>query len=360
MVRLFFGSGVMKFASGDPAWRDMSALASHYETQPIPTRFAWHIHAMPSFMHALGTVLALAIEIVCPWGIILCSRRGRHWATTCLVALQFGIGLSGQFCYFNLLSAGLCAAFIDDEAWAIMGFRSQEVSMKNPTKMGGSVQFLVCIIVATLNVIPFLGMIYPSYGDLLPGAIVTLMHYADLFRVVNSYGLFSAVVTTRANVVIEASSDLHNWREHALSSYPGPLARSPELPMPWSPLNRLDLMMWFAPLGQIKQHQWLAPMLRGLLEGDGTGHGVLPASLSHETTGQERWCAVRAVLYHYRFDTSGSGAWWCREWSRPLLVMVRKTEPGGAGECSSSRVQQLRRSWCRQGILAQRPGESCA
>ena len=38
LFRLIFGSGVVKLASGDPAWRSLSALAYHFETQPIRRR----------------------------------------------------------------------------------------------------------------------------------------------------------------------------------------------------------------------------------------------------------------------------------------------------------------------------------
>src|SRR5688572_26332113 len=41
LFRLMFLAGVVKLASGDAAWRDLSALTFHYETQPLPTPLAW-------------------------------------------------------------------------------------------------------------------------------------------------------------------------------------------------------------------------------------------------------------------------------------------------------------------------------
>ena len=39
--RLFFLSGVVKLVSGDPTWRNLTALSFHFHTQPLPTVLAW-------------------------------------------------------------------------------------------------------------------------------------------------------------------------------------------------------------------------------------------------------------------------------------------------------------------------------
>jgi len=74
------------------------------------------MHAMPPYLHALGTLAALAIEIVGPW-LLFRNRRWRHTSAMALVGLQAGIALSGNYCFFNLLAAGLCGAFVDDQAF---------------------------------------------------------------------------------------------------------------------------------------------------------------------------------------------------------------------------------------------------
>lgn len=40
IFRLMFSSGVVKLASGDPNWRNLTALHFHYETQPLPNPVA--------------------------------------------------------------------------------------------------------------------------------------------------------------------------------------------------------------------------------------------------------------------------------------------------------------------------------
>ena len=41
LFRLIFSSGFVKLSSGDPTWRDLSALSHHFETPPLPTWIGW-------------------------------------------------------------------------------------------------------------------------------------------------------------------------------------------------------------------------------------------------------------------------------------------------------------------------------
>src|SRR5699024_2413963 len=46
VLRLELGAGLIKMR-GDTAWRDLSALDYHHETQPMPGPFSWHAHHLP-------------------------------------------------------------------------------------------------------------------------------------------------------------------------------------------------------------------------------------------------------------------------------------------------------------------------
>ena len=48
LLRFMFLSGFVKLASGDPTWADGTALAYHFETQPLPTALAWYAHQAPA------------------------------------------------------------------------------------------------------------------------------------------------------------------------------------------------------------------------------------------------------------------------------------------------------------------------
>jgi len=60
----------------------------------------------------------------------------------------------------------------------------------------GGAKSALCGVVACLNVIPFIGMVYPAglHRGILPEGVLAAMSHADAVRIVNSYGLFSAMV----------------------------------------------------------------------------------------------------------------------------------------------------------------------
>jgi hypothetical protein len=76
--RLMFSSGVVKLVSGDPAWRDLTAMAFHYQTQPLPHAISWFAHQLPLWMHKAVTVQMFVIELAVPW-LIFAPRQWRLW-----------------------------------------------------------------------------------------------------------------------------------------------------------------------------------------------------------------------------------------------------------------------------------------
>jgi len=51
LARFMFMGGVVKLASGDPTWANLTALNFHYENQPIPTTIAYYAHHLPIWFH---------------------------------------------------------------------------------------------------------------------------------------------------------------------------------------------------------------------------------------------------------------------------------------------------------------------
>jgi len=62
-----FSSGAAKLTSGDRHWRNLTALAFHYETQPLPTALAWRAHHLKVHWHKLACAFVLTIEIAGPF-----------------------------------------------------------------------------------------------------------------------------------------------------------------------------------------------------------------------------------------------------------------------------------------------------
>ena len=61
MFRLMFMSGVVKLASGDPNWWNLSALSYHFLTQPLPTPLAWYAAQLPPSLLKFTTSVTLFV-----------------------------------------------------------------------------------------------------------------------------------------------------------------------------------------------------------------------------------------------------------------------------------------------------------
>ncbi len=113
LFRLMFSSGVVKLASGDPTWHNLTALEYHYWTQPLPTPLAWYAHLLPDAIQRLSAGMMFMIELVLPF-LIFGPRRLRFVAAGGIIGLQVLIGLTGNYTFFNGLTIALCLLLFDD------------------------------------------------------------------------------------------------------------------------------------------------------------------------------------------------------------------------------------------------------
>src|ERR1700733_479493 len=65
--RIYFESGVVKLASGDPSWRDMTAMDHYYENGPLPTWIGWYVQHWSHAFHAATAFATLALELGVCW-----------------------------------------------------------------------------------------------------------------------------------------------------------------------------------------------------------------------------------------------------------------------------------------------------
>jgi hypothetical protein len=105
-LRLMVESGAAKLLTGDPTWRDLTAMATYYETAPLPTWVGWWMHQLPLWFHKGTSGLTFVIELVLPlfvWG----PRRLRRLAFAGIVGFQAFVVLTANYGFFNYLSAAL-------------------------------------------------------------------------------------------------------------------------------------------------------------------------------------------------------------------------------------------------------------
>jgi hypothetical protein len=296
----------VKLTSGDPTWHNLTALAFHFETQPLPTPLAWYAHRLPLPFLKGATAVVLAIEIGVPF-MILAPRRPRALAFVLLEGLQALIALTGNYAFFNLLTASLGLFLLDDATIGSWG----EVRTGRAGTNRGQRGLLAAVAAVTVPVsaVAFAG----ALGIELPGSTLVdpLASLLAPFRSVNPYGLFAVMTTTRPEIILEGSEDGATWVEYDFKYKAGDVHRRP----PWIAPNqpRLDWQMWFAALGRFDDERWLQNFCVRLLEAD----GAVLKLLERDPFRGRKPRQVRAVLYRYRFsDPAAShtdGVWWVRE-----------------------------------------------
>ena len=78
LFKLIFSSGCVKLFSGDPNWRNLTALTFHYQTQPLPTWIGWYANQLPLWFQKLSCAGMFAIELGAPW--LFLRRDGSDFA----------------------------------------------------------------------------------------------------------------------------------------------------------------------------------------------------------------------------------------------------------------------------------------
>lgn len=297
LFRLMFFSGTVKLLSHDPTWRNFTALHYHHFTQPLPTPLAWYMEQLPMWFQKASVGLVFAVELAAPF-LFFAPRRIRRAAAWITIALQTLILLTGNYTFFNFITIALCMwLFIEPEAECHPS-RAVTASL---AALIGVLSGLLCL---QLFSVPL-----PPGGD-------TALRLADPLRIVNSYGLFAVMTTTRLEIIVEGSNDGVTWLAYEFPYKPGNVNRPPPIVEPYQP--RLDWQMWFAALGSYQNNRWFVNFVLRLLQGEPS---VLRL-LSYNPFPQAPPKYVRAVTYLYTFTHSGERAWWAREESGKYLPAV--------------------------------------
>ena len=316
LFKLMFLSGVVKLASGDPAWHSLTALTRHYETQPLPTWLAWFAHQLPLWFQKTSCVLMFAMELAAPL-LIFFPRRLRMTGALALAVLQLFILLTGNYTFFNWLTLALCVLLLDDFTLVKILPRKLTTLYSQPLRVEPSpadrwrlaivapVAIIFVSISAIQLVLPFGAP--PRWA----APILEVYRWLSPFRSINSYGLFAVMTMERPEIIVEGSANGQDWKEYEFPYKPGDVKRRPGFVAPYQP--RLDWQMWFAALANYRQNPWFVNFSARLLQGSPKVLALLKTNpFTHEPP---RY--VRARLYDYRFTTpeelQRTGAWWHRQ-----------------------------------------------
>ena len=308
LFRLIFASGFVKLAS-DEVWRNLTALNFHYETQPLPTSLGWYAHQLPEWFQKASVIGMFAAEMVVPF-LIFAPRRLRAAGCIGLVGLQMLIILTGNYCFFNLLTIALCLLLIDDVTWKGLltkRFMPAIRFIEQPPRRYKR----ICIAIVAALLLLLSGIRFT--GQLFRDARFPDVAWIAPFRSVNTYGLFADMTESRPEIIVEGSNDRITWQTYQFRWKPGDLTAAPKWVAPHQP--RLDWQMWFAALqGSYQRTPWFLNFMGALLQGKSEVLQLLAENPFPDTPPRY----VRATLYDYRFTDLATkrseGTWWHREW----------------------------------------------
>jgi predicted DCC family thiol-disulfide oxidoreductase YuxK len=345
LFKLMFSSGCVKLLSGDPNWRNLTALTFHYQTQPLPPWTAWYANQLPLWFQKFSCAATFVIEIGAPF-LIFGPRRVRFLGAGLLAGLQVLILVTGNYAYFNWLSLALCALLLDDfllEKFLPRRLRpapagAKESAMtwesaKSEARPLGEAQgakatrtinwpfpLLAALAVIVLTASGFMLALTLGVRSVWLAPAGWLAGELAPFRTVNNYGLFAVMTTQRNEIIIEGSNDRTTWLPYEFKYKPGELHRRPAFIAPFQP--RLDWQMWFAALGSDRDNPWFGNLCVRLLQGSPAVRALL--AKDPFPNAPPRW--IRAEFYHYQFtdaaERRATGAWWRRKLVGEYLPVI--------------------------------------
>jgi len=320
LARLVFFAAVAKVQHADPTWADCSALSYHFWTQPLPWIPAWWAASLPPWTLRLACQMMFIVEFAAPV-LLLGPRVPRTIGAALIAALMVGIALTGNYGFFNWLTIVLCLAALDDAVllrlWPRVSRGAIRVGMV-PAAARGRRWVRRSVAAALLLMV---GNAIWAQSTTRPGPLRQAASAIAPWRLVNHYGLFATMTTSRPEIRIEWCDQAGTWHEVVFLYKPGPRQRAGAFCQPGMP--RLDWQLWFDALS------YQRALRAGLLRSDApplqlTGREVLPALLQGiwrtdpqvlallEVGPSESPTAIRWHLDAYQFADSAhaDGDWW--------------------------------------------------
>jgi lipase maturation factor 1 len=364
--RIYFESGIVKLASGDPEWRHLTALYQYYSNGPLPDWIGWYAQHLPHAFNAALALITLVIELGLVWLWVL-PRRLRLLCFFIVTPFQIGIILTANLAFLNYFVLSLGFLLLDDRflrqvfrrfaPWetkqnAARRFRrlisrwwsspplppavEQTAGMQpetiKPTVRGAIAQAYrhISLLISGF----FLGWVF--YVDtallillLLPWLPLPLTPIEALepFRIANQYGLFAVMTPARYEIEFQGSRNGVTWTAYPFRYKPQDVRKAPRIFAPYQP--RFDWNLWFASLGNWRQYPFVVRTEALLLTSDpsvlslfaGNPFGPVPPRF------------VRSVVWQYWFTSlktqRTTGRWWRREYL-DLYGPVLDRLPNGA------------------------------
>jgi hypothetical protein len=319
--RIYFESGMVKLLSGDPEWRNYTAMDDYYQNGPLPTWIGWYVQHLPHWFHAATVVATLGMELVVVWMLFL-PRRARLVCFFIVTPWEIGVILTANYTFLNYLVLALGFLLLDDRSvrWLLPARLRKTLPSEEAHEVPGldfrglAGTFRVARIATTAVALAWIAyattaeMVHMKWPDVpLPAAPVTVL---EPFRIANQYGLFAVMTRGRYEIEFQGSNDGENWTPFLFRFKPQALNEAQGIYAPYQP--RFEWNLWFASLGDWQQNNMVPFTEEELLNND----AAVVALFRGNPFGQGPPRYVRAVLWQYWFTTMDekrhTGNWWKR------------------------------------------------
>ncbi len=304
--RIYFESGLVKFLSGEPQWRNLTAMDKYYENGPLPTWMGWYVQQWPHSFHAATAAFTLIAELFLAWLVFL-PKWPRRIGFILTTPLQIGIILTANYAFLNYLVLFLGFLLLDDQ---FLHSRSPLAASRSPSYAAA----IVLPIVFVTTVARFFMPCFPTVILLEP------------FRVANSYGLFAVMTRARYEIEFQGTADGKTWLAYPFPYKPQNVRKPPGIYAPYQP--RFEWNLWFAMLGSWVDNRWVLNTEVRLLENQPAVLQLFAGNpFAHKPP-----IAVRAMQWQYWFTTPDerrkTGAWWHRDLIGQYAPTARRMPDG--------------------------------
>lgn len=333
--RIYFGSGVVKLASGDYSWRHFTAMDDYYQNGPLPTWVGWYVQHLPHKFHAFSTVLTLVMEL----GIVFMMFLPRPFRIICfwiVTPFQIGIILTANYTFLNYLVLVLGFLLLDDgfirrllpQRWGephlAVEARPRLLRWQpwlRPVRLIAVAICLWWIFYATTALL----LAEIPHMDFLPMGPVSAI---ARLQIANQYGLFAVMTHERYEIEFQGSNDGQNWIAYPFRYKPQDVDKAPGIYAPYQP--RFEWNLWFASLGpwRDRDNQFVLYTEQRLLQNSAPVLKLFAANPFPIGPPQK----VRAVIWQYWFTDwetkRKTGAWWRREFLGLYAPGLERTPDG--------------------------------
>jgi hypothetical protein len=330
LFKLYWESGLAKFQSHNHDWRVGTAMASYYETAPLPTALAWYAHHAPAWWHRVESWGTLTFELGVPFGV-WGPCRVRQATAGILTGFQLINIATANYGFFAYLALTLNVFLIDENdlirLWTRLRTRLrlnlEEIQKKTTSNTRQRWQHQLRVAIAVVVTFFFVSIstvdALVNFADVEWAAhseILWLRDRVTRFRVINTYHLFGQITTERIEPEFQTSSDGGEWVAHELWHKPGDPQRRPDYVAPHQP--RVDFQLWFYGLSPRSAPAYVESLVARLCRDPAAVQPLFRDRLPSQPV------AARIAFWQYHFtspaERAATGAWWTR-------TLLGATEP---------------------------------